>query len=369
MTFISEALYRSLKKEQENLLAQISDLTSKSEALSTRVKNEKDFLASYDSTKEKLEASIANAEAQVPVIEKRIEDVKNSTDKAKAELAKANEQLEDEKKALQKAIAEKEPESVIDGLNASISVLENKIRDIEKLVDSYRAQVESLQAQLTDTQDLIATSKKQLAENAARKSDLEEGNTLQDLEDELAATQTELGDVNSTYKEFISKNQETINAFEAQDKRRNQLIQLSSNREIYKRSLPEAENNVIANEDEVLKEVVKIDLDIAGLSDDEEKLLVKALEDAKKADFDPNFLTADQASDMARTANFSLLPVSQAIKAAAMKGLYSIIVSDLSDSNIYALEQSGYTVILTPNYFPEFEIRWDKIDPIKSEQA
>tara|TARA_R100000655_G_scaffold58339_1_gene96727 strand:- start:294 stop:1403 length:1110 start_codon:yes stop_codon:yes gene_type:complete len=368
MTFISEALYRSLKKEQENLLKQIGDKSDQSTALTSRIKSDEAFLASYDSTTAKLQASIENAEAQVPVIQKRIEDVKNSTSKAKDEVTKTNEQLEDEKKALQKAVTEKEPQSVIDGLNASISVLENKIIDLEKLIDSYKAQLDSLQTQLVDTQELIATSKKQISENAARKDDLEDGGTLEGLKKELVDVDAALAEVNASYKEFISKNQETINAFEAQDERRNQLIQLSSNREIYKRSLPEVENNVIANEDEVLKEVVKIDLDIDNLTDPEKALLAKAIEDAKNSEFDPNFLTADQASDMARTANFSLLPVSHAIKAAAMKGLYSIIVSDLSDSNIYALEQSGYTVILTPNYFPEFEIRWDKIDPIKSEE-
>ena len=59
--------------------------------------------------------------------------------------------------------------------------------------------------------------------------------------------------------------------------------------------------------------------------------------------------------------SFSLLPVSASIKEAAMNGLYSIVVQYLSDSNIYALEKAGYTVILTPNRLPEFEVRWDKI--------
>jgi len=363
MTFISEALYNSLKKEQENLLSQISKLTDQSASLASRIKSDEAFLASYDSTTAKLQASIENAEAQKPVLEKRVEDTKELEAKSKADLEKQNEDLTKLKEQLDAAIKEGEPKSVIDNLNASINIVEGKISDLQKIIDNCKSQVQSLKDQLRDIDDIITVSNSQLADNAAKKEDLESGG-LDDAKATLETINEQLIDVNNVYSEFIDKNQATINAFETQDERRNKLIQLSSNRKIYNRALPEADNNVIANEDEVLKEVVKLDLDIDNLSDEEEALLEKALEEAKKESFDPNFLSAEQASDMARTANFSLLPVSQAIKAAAMKGLYSIIVANLSDSNIYALEQSGYTVILTPNRLPEFEVRWDKINAI-----
>jgi len=334
MTFISEALYRSLKKEQETLLKQIS------------VKSDEAFLASYDSTTAKLQASVDNAEAQKPVLEKRVEDTKELEAKSKADLEKQNEELEKLKASLEKAIDAKEPQSVIDSINASIVVVQGKILDLEKVIDSCKAQVASLKDQLRDMDDIIAVSKTQLAENAAKKDDLENGG-LDDSKETLNRVNAELSDVNNTYSDFISKNQATINAFEAQDEKRKKLIKISSNREIYNRSLPEADNNVIANEDEVLKEVVKLDLEIDNLTEPEKDLLNEAIEKARKPEFDPNFLLADQASDMARAANFSLLPVSQAIKEAAMKGLYSIVINVLSDSNIYALEQAGYKVILT----------------------
>jgi len=365
MTFISEALYRSLKKEQETLLKQISVLTDQSTALTNRVKSDEAFLASYDSTTAKLQASVDNAEAQKPVLEKRVEDTKELEAKSKADLEKQNEELEKLKASLEKAIDAKEPQSVIDSINASIVVVQGKILDLEKVIDSCKAQVASLKDQLRDMDDIIAVSKTQLAENAAKKDDLENGG-LDDSKETLNRVNAELSDVNNTYSDFISKNQATINAFEAQDEKRKKLIKISSNREIYNRSLPEADNNVIANEDEVLKEVVKLDLEIDNLTEPEKDLLNEAIEKARKPEFDPNFLLADQASDMARAANFSLLPVSQAIKEAAMKGLYSIVINVLSDSNIYALEQAGYKVILTSSYLPEFEIRWDKINSVES---
>ena len=365
MTFISEALYRSLKKEQENLLSQISELTNESEALSKRIKSDEAFLASYDSTTAKLQASVANAEAQIPVLQKRIDDNKALEAKSKADLEAQTQELDVLKAQLEKAVKEGEPQSVIDSLNASISIVENRISDLEKIIDSCKSQIDSLKKQIEDTNDIIAVSKTQLAENAAKKDDLENGG-LDQAKESLANVNKELSDVNSTYSDFIDKNQATINAFEIQDEKRKKLIKLSSNREIYNRSLPEADNNVIANEDEVLKEVVKLDLDIENLTPTEKELLDRAIEDSKKETFDPNFLTAEDASVMARTANFSLLPVSQAIKEAAMKGLYSIVINVLSDSNIYALEKAGYKVVLTSSYLPEFEIRWDKINPIEA---
>lgn len=365
MTFISEALYMSLKKEQETLLSQISELTDQSTALTNRVKSEEAFLASYDSTTAKLQASIDNAEAQIPVLEKRIDDNKTLEAQSKADLEKQNEDLNKLKEQLDAAIKEGEPQSVIDSINASIVVVEGKISDLQKVIESCKAQVESLQDQLRDMDDIVAVSKTQLAENAAKKDDLENGG-LDASKETLSRVNAELSDVNNTYSDFINKNQATINAFEAQDEKRKKLIKISSNRKIYNRSLPEADNNVIANEDKVLKEVVENDLDITNLSEPEKALVEKAIEDSKKESFDPNFLSAEQASDMARAANFSLLPVSQAIKEAAMKGLYSIVINVLSDSNIYALEQAGYKVILTSSYLPEFEIRWDKINAVES---
>ncbi len=364
MTFISEALYNSLKKEQEALLGQIGELTQESTDLANRVKSDEAFLASYDSTRTKLQASIANAEVQIPVLEKRVDDNKTLEAQSKADLEKQNEDLNKLKEDLKAAIDKKEPQSVIDSINASINIVEGKISDLQKVIDNCKSLSDSLSKQIEDTNNTIAVSKKQLAENAAKKEDLESGG-LDQAKESLAKVNVELSEVNSTYAAFIDANQATINAFEVQDERRNKLIKLSSNRKIYNRDLPEADNNVIANEDEVLKEVVKLDLDIENLTEEEKALLEKAIDGAKKESFDPNFLSAQAASDMARTANFSLLPVSKAIKEAAMKGLYSIVVQNLSDSNIYALEQSGYTVILTPNRLPEFEIRWDKINAVE----
>lgn len=360
MTFISEALYKSLKKEQENLLAQISELTNKTEELTARIKQDQDFLDSYEVTKDNLEASIAASEAQRPVIEKRIDEIKTEVDSNKGAIAQENEILSALKAKYEDAVKEGKPQSELDALNASIQVSEGKIDDLLKKEASLKNQVELLQKQNEDLNNLIADSNTQLAENAARKDNLDNGG-LADLQASLNSSTEELAIVNLEYADFKSKNQSTINSFEVQDKERNKLIRVTSNRKIYNRTLPEAENSVIANEDSVLKEVVSNDLDIQNLTETEKELLDRAIEASSKDTFDPNFLSAEQASDMARAANFSLLPVSQAIKEAAMKGLYSININVLSDSNIYALEKAGYKVILTSARLPEFEIRWDKI--------
>ena len=361
MTFISEALYISLKNEQQSLLKEITDLTRRSSDLTKKVKEEEEFLSSYDSTISKIQSSINNAEDQINAIEARLKDSEESLAKTEDSLKSAIETLKEEENKLREAIEEKAPEKVIDDLNAALSIATSKVKDLDKQKDELESQIDLLKVQEKDNSNLIANSKTQIAENTAKKDDLEKG-ALDDLKATLLENNKSLAEVNDSMLSFTNNNQETINLFEAQDERRNKLIRVSSNRKIFERPLPALENDVIANEDEVLKEVVENELDISNLSEDEEKLLAKAIEDARKVDFDPNFLLADQASDMARAANFSLLPVSKAIKEAAMLGLYSIVVQHLSDSNIYALEQAGYVVILTPNDLPEFEIRWDKIN-------
>ena len=137
MTFISEALYNSLKKEQEALLGQIGDLTKESTDLANRIKNDEAFLASYDSTTTKLQASIANAESQIPVLEKRIDDNKTLEAQSKADLEKQNEDLKKLKEDLKVAIDKKEPQSVIDSINASIVVVESRISDLQKVIDWF----------------------------------------------------------------------------------------------------------------------------------------------------------------------------------------------------------------------------------------
>jgi chromosome segregation ATPase len=360
MTFISEALYKSLKKEQDNLLTQISELTNKTEALTARLKQDQDFLDSYEVTKEKLEASISASEAQRPIIDKRIDEIKTEVSSVKNAIAQESQAVAELKTRYEDAVKEGRPQSELDALSASIQVAEGKVNDLLKKEESLKNQAELLEKQNEDLSNLIADSNRQLAENEARKDDLDNGG-LADLQATLNSSTEDLATVNLEYADFKSKNQSTINSFEVQDEQRNKLIRVTPNRKIYNRPLPSAENSVIANEDNVLKEVVSSDLDIQNLTETEKELLNKAIEDSSKDNFDPNFLSAAQASDMARTANFSLLPVSFSIKEAAMNGLYSIIVQYLSDSNIYALEQAGYTVILTPNRLPEFEVRWDKI--------
>ena len=367
MTFISQALYDSLKKDQANLLKQISDLTALSEGLTSKIKDDEAFLASYDSVTAKLEASLKNAEDQTPVLEKRIEDTTEIEEKSKKDLEEEKENLKEASERLETAIEKKEPQKTIDDLNAVVIISENKIKDLEKTIQNSKEQIESLNTQLVNNNNIAKNTKKQLADNAAIKKELDDG-SLEDSKRRLADINGELQDTNDTYAVNVKENQATINAFETQDQRRNSLIRVVPNRKVFNRALPESEGSAIENEKTVLQEVVASDLDIANLTDPEQALLDKAIEDAKKKDFDPNFLSADQASDMARAANFSLLPVSQAIKEAAMKGLYSIFVNVLSDSNIYALERAGYIVTLTSNRLPEFEIRWDKINT-KEEEA
>ena len=360
MTFISEALYDSLKKEQSNLLSQINEVEEVVEKITARVKSEEAFLASYDETTAKLEASIKNLENLLPVLEDRLVALEESlakNEKSKDEQIDLRNDLEEKRN---EAIKEGRPQSEIDAINAQINAATSRIVSLEKLIDSQKIQITSIKNQIVDSKKIIKESNEALADNAARKEGLDSGE-LDELKNELQKSTDELAVLNAQYADFIAKNQATMNAFEAQDERRNRLIRVIPNRELYNRLLPEAENNFIANEDNVLKEVIENDLGIKDLSAEEAKLVSEAIEASSKDSFDPNFLTADQASNMSRAANFSLLPVSAEIKNAAMSGFYFIIAQNLSDSNIYALEQAGYTVILTDNDRPEFEVRWDEI--------
>ncbi len=361
MTFISEALYKSLKSEQNNLLDVISKLTEKQQALTARIKVDENFLASFDETQQKLEASIATSESQIAQNDNRIDQLKTKTTDVKMAIENEQVKIASLTEKLERAKKEGRPQSEIDALSASIVIAEGNLLDLRKEEASLRKGVDDLKTQQENLNDLIISSNEQVAENEERKVNLVDEGTLADLEKSLTETTEELSVVNEEYSVFKSENQSTINAFEVQDEKRNKLIRVTSNRKIYNRSLPEAENSAIANEDAVLKEVVTSELDIENLSEEETELLNKAVEKARSTSFDPNFLSAEGASDIARAASFSLLPVSQAIKEAAMKGLYSITINVLSDSNIYALEQAGYTVVLTPSRLPEFEIRWDRI--------
>ncbi len=103
MTFISEALYRSLKTEQKTLLQQIGDLTDESKDLTSKIKNDEAFLASYDSTTAKLQASIANAEAQLPAIENRIKASTENSNRLKDEIKKQHTEISDLERDLDEA--------------------------------------------------------------------------------------------------------------------------------------------------------------------------------------------------------------------------------------------------------------------------
>jgi chromosome segregation ATPase len=363
MTFISQALYDSLKASQRDQLATLADLTSIINALTIRVKDEESFLASVAGENDKLAASIANDESENESLKATMDNIKAANEALSTSIESKEKQLEDLNKELKEEQDKEEPdEAKINEINGSITAVTNSIKDLKLQQRTNEDKIEGFGRQIDQNSTSIAESKAQVAENNARKDALEgpEGE-LADLKASLQENQAEFNEANTKYETWVDKNQETINTFELQDKRRNSLIREVPNREVFNRALPTSEGSAIDNEKTVLQEVVASDLDITNLTPTEKDLLDKAIEDARKEDFDPSFLTADQAASTARAANFSLLPVSKAIKEAAMNGLYSIVIQNLSDSNIYALEQAKYTVILTPNALPEFEIRWDKI--------
>ena len=104
MTFISEALYQSLKKEQASLLANIADLEQTVDTLKDRIKREEAFLASFDAEQSKLQATKDNAELSIENLERRSEDALQNQEDLESRLEQKEEQIADAEKDLKKAI-------------------------------------------------------------------------------------------------------------------------------------------------------------------------------------------------------------------------------------------------------------------------
>ena len=361
MTFISEALYKSLKKEQASLLDNIAKLQETEVELKARINIEEAFLASFDTEQSKLQATIDNAISQINPIERKLDEAAKNQEELEEKLKEKIDDVEKAEVALKEAQDEKEPDQVeINKISAQVNTLRIQKNDLEAALDANQNQIDTLESQLKTNHEIASQTEAQLEENESRKSSLEE-EELANFKDHLSAVEKELVDTSLEYKTFLERNLQTINNFELQDSKRNSIIKPVSSRELFNRPLPTEEGDALINESNVLTEVVSNDLGVKNLSETEQELLDAAIEQGQNKEFDRNYLSAQEASSMSRAFNFSLIPVSLKIKEAAMNGLYSIVVRDLNDSSLYALDKAGYTVTLTSSRFPEFEIRWDQI--------
>lgn len=363
MTFIKESLYLDLKKEQQMQLNSIAEGSERIKALTAEIKVDEAFLAGFDDEQANLASSIVEQDSAIAANEKRLDDLEGEKDK----IQKAISEQETSIKLLQKELEDlKKEEASADKIQAK----ESEIKAAEKVLSNLVSKKDTIDSDMVKAKEKIKIAEQtksslseQIDANKTKKVELEEGEeSLSQKKINLTDLESNQTEIEAKYSDWLGKNAPTIKSFEIQEENRNSSLLRANNIDLYNRLRPTEENNLIASENEVLREVVDSDLDSDNLTDPEKKLRSDAVEKGKSESVNPNYLSAEQAADLSRASQFSTREFAADIKAAASIGKTSIWVGEISDAQIYALQESGYTVTLNSQTKKSgFTIGWFKV--------
>lgn len=355
MALIRKSLYRELVSVRNDLFNEKQDIAEKLEEISTMLSEEENFVENFDASQEALNKSIVNLEnliasskEEVEKIDENIYSLKLKEEKANDELNEAQDNFKKQKEELEILKAEEAPENEIKAQEAKVQEATAILSSKESAVESIRSEVEknkvlidSKMLLIEESEKSIAESNQQLADNEERKVNSEE--KIKDLTDVKDRTKNDLDSISATYNDFLSENQATINAFEDQQLRRDANIPKHNANEAFSRTPADA--SVVVQADEVMVEVVKDEL--KPENETEENLLNKYIEEGRKSDINPLYLSAGQARDLTLASVWSTKEVALAIRNACLKGDFEVVVSSLPNNIIYALSEAGYVMHMT----------------------
>ena len=358
---ISPETYFNLVENRNEQLAKISSQEAEIASLTAEIKDDEQFIANYETIIAGFEATIESLENQLDSLVASIEanntaqeENDEKIDAAEAELGALQETLDE--------VKETGTPAQIAAAQAAVDAKQEELDQLNATGDSLKAQEENLKIQEETAKEAKDNVEKDKEEAEIRKADLDEGglekkkNDLQEVQDKNAASQAE-------YDEWIATNGPLIASFEKQQGFRDEVIVLTNNRNNYNRLRSSNLNDLIHQENSAVKQVILTDLDEDNLTDPEKDLRTNAYEKGTDSEINPDYLSRDQAAELARAVRFSTLEVASKIKAAAMRGDFSISVPRLADTTIYALQQSGYNVYLTSQSEDAlFKVDWSNIE-------
>lgn len=377
---VNRNLYESLLKEQRSFQDEINAVNADLKEM-TRRKEEMDTIVStYPTLISNTSTAIANAQEAVAESKMRIKQIDVLIDDKKSE----SEAIDNDRESLLTENAEKEAK--IRQLQKDLEGAEDKgdedeaarlraeIAGEEAAVAANKEEIEALDKQRKILADEVAALKAeaeveglkvekntklidQLIEQlASYKEQLEEAqNELPELTEQIANATAYLENEQKKYEDWKAINVPTMRLYEAQAQEREENINNVSTLDSYNRITDEVLNSNIRAERDTFK--VDINAKVQAISEQETSLREQSYTGGIDTEFDPDYLSAEDARKMMQKVIWGLKPISAEIKAAAMKGLDRIRVASISPTTAWALQQSGYSLTLTGNVSDPEELK------------
>ena len=358
---ISENLYLSLIKNRDEQIAAIAEREASIVDLTAEIKDDEQFLADFDTIIAGFEATIASLTTQVASLQTSIDENEAAQNTNTNNLEAALTALEGLQETLS-SVQETGTPAQIAAAQAAVDAKQEEVDQLEATQSDLEAQETSLKNQKASSLEAKTVAEKDKDDANNRKTTLE-GGELQENKDKLDDLKVTKAQQQSDYDTWIATNGPLIASFEEQQGFRDEVIRLTDNRNNYDRPRSQNVNDLLYQEDTAVKQVILTDLDEGNLTEAEKALRTEAINQGKnKETLNPDYLSSQEAAEMARAARFSTREVASAIKAAAMRGDFSTSVPRLADTTVYALQQAGYSVYLTSQSNDAFfKIDWSNI--------
>ena len=376
MALIRRDLYKDLISVRANLYSELEESTKRVERTEYEIKEIEDSIANFDKTQADLKSSIdelevtkTKAREKALAADEKITEIKVDIDDASDAQAAKESELKANKTKLAQAKAEGRPAEEIKALEEKVNKLEAELQVIDQRLEVLHAELKSNYKQKEINKELekdaevsIEQSMKQLSEN--KEQNQENIEVLPKLNTELEEWKERRDSNKAEYTDFITTNQDTINAFESQ--------QLVRDKNIPKEDPNKAFNRVPANAEEtkqsdtILNKVIIEELKPAN--EEEQDQRNTWIEAGRKEDINPDFLTAEEASRLAFANMWSTKTVATAIKEAAENGELKTKFASLSNNLIYALQTVGYAIYLTDvgNESSHIIVSWENLGESES---
>lgn len=393
---VNRNLYESLLKEQRSFQdeinavnADLKEMTRRKEEMDTIVSTYPTLISNTNTAIDNAQAAIVESKIRQKEIDVLIDDKKaeveaidsdrerllteNAEKKAKinqlqVELENAEDKGdEDEAARLRGLIASEQAavaanEKEIEALDKQRKILLDEVKALKEEGEAEGLKIEKNEKLVDQLTEQLASYKQQLKEAQSE---------LPELTNTIANATAYLEKQQKKYEDWKAVNVPTMRLYEAQAQEREENINNVSTLDSYNRITDEVLNSNIRAERDTFK--VDINAKVQAISEQETSLREESYTGGIKTDFDPDYLSAEDARKMMQKVIWGLKPISAEIKAAAMKGLDRIRVASISPTTAWALQQSGYSLTLTGNVSDPEELKdvvvgWFYIKPGEQEK-
>jgi chromosome segregation ATPase len=375
MALVRKDLYKDLISVRAALYEELKSYEDRVSRTEAEIKEKEDSIANFDKTQEDLKNSIDELEVtknkareKVEVLFSRVEAVENDIASNKEEQQAKEEEIKANQTKLKEAQDEGRPAEEIKALQEKIIKLLAELQVLQQRQDTLEKELNSLYQQVAINKELERDSEMSIEESLKQFSENEEQNeenkeVLPKLKTELEEFKERRDKSKAEYTDFITKNQGTINTFEAQQLVRDSNIPKENPAKAFNRVPDNAGETVESND--ILSNVVKEELKPANPQEEDQRSTW--VEAGRKEDINPDFLTAAEASRLAFASMWSTKIVATAIKQAAENGELKIKFASLSNNLIYALQSAGYAIYLTDiaNENSHIIVSWENLGEAK----